>query len=230
MTGQQTSPETSLRSTPNAEKYVLEADALRRRQLQSALIHGSQQTWRERRRVWPATIGGAIAIIIIVAVVAITGAFQRQQQIIAQKERQQEQLRQRAQNPEGAANQRNAPQTSPESVCNRPSLKDGVPRNYQRHRQEQFAGGAVHILHDQQSGHYCIVLVKTTALDQPTELWYRIDRFNGATFTPVREHRKNVHRYTGTFVRRPGACWRIFGGTPAGQTAITWGNCPPGVN
>jgi hypothetical protein len=74
--------------TPNAEKYVLEADALRRRQLRSALLHGSSHTWRERRNVWPAAIGGLVAVIVIVAVVAIVGAFQRQQEIDERKARQ----------------------------------------------------------------------------------------------------------------------------------------------
>ncbi|HET8684453.1 MAG TPA: hypothetical protein VFM54_21655, partial [Micromonosporaceae bacterium] len=40
-------------TTPNAERYLLEADSLRRRQLRSALLHGSTRVWRERRRIWP---------------------------------------------------------------------------------------------------------------------------------------------------------------------------------
>ncbi|HZN70980.1 MAG TPA: hypothetical protein VFC00_04750 [Micromonosporaceae bacterium] len=70
---------------PNAEKYLLEADHLRRQQLSSALLHGSDRTWRERRRSWPAAVGGIIAIVVIVAVVAIVGAYQRQQRIADEK-------------------------------------------------------------------------------------------------------------------------------------------------
>ena len=84
------------RATPNAEKYILEADALRRRQLGSALIHGSDRTWRERRRIWPAATGGVVAVVIIVMVVAAVGAFHRQQQITAEKERQQQAEREAA--------------------------------------------------------------------------------------------------------------------------------------
>ena len=74
---------------PNAEKYLLEADHLRRQQLSSALLHGSDRTWRERRRSWPAAVGGIIAIVVIVAVVAIVGAYQRQQRIADEKAREQ---------------------------------------------------------------------------------------------------------------------------------------------
>jgi hypothetical protein len=80
-------------ATPNAEKHVLDADALRRRQLRSALLHGSRQTWRERQRIWPAAVGGAIAIVVIVAVVAIVGAFHRQQEIADRKLQEQQQQR-----------------------------------------------------------------------------------------------------------------------------------------
>jgi hypothetical protein len=78
-------------STPNAEKYVLEADSLRRRQLNSALLHGSRTTWRDRQRIWPAAVGGIIAVIIIVAVVAIVGGFRLQQANEREREREREQ-------------------------------------------------------------------------------------------------------------------------------------------
>ena len=68
-------------STPNAERYLLDSDNLRRRQLRSALLHGSTQVWRERRRVWPATLGGIIVMAVIAASIAVYGAFQRQQRI-----------------------------------------------------------------------------------------------------------------------------------------------------
>lgn len=60
--------------TPNAEKHLLEADALRRRQLVSALLHGSRRTWREQRRIWPAVVAGIIVVAVIVAVFGVLQA------------------------------------------------------------------------------------------------------------------------------------------------------------
>jgi hypothetical protein len=60
--------------TPNAEKYLLEADALRRRQLVSALLHGSRRTWREQRRIWPGVVAGVIVVAVIVAVFGVLQA------------------------------------------------------------------------------------------------------------------------------------------------------------
>jgi hypothetical protein len=66
-------------SSPNAERHLLEADALRRRQLGSAFLHGSGRTWRDRRAVWPfAALGVAVVALVIVAF-AVTGAFKSQQ-------------------------------------------------------------------------------------------------------------------------------------------------------
>ncbi|MPZ27658.1 MAG: ABC transporter permease [Micromonosporaceae bacterium] len=66
-------------STPNAERYLLEADSLRRRQLRSALLHGTSRTWRDRRRIWPAVVAGIVLVAVISAGIAIYGAFQQQQ-------------------------------------------------------------------------------------------------------------------------------------------------------
>jgi len=66
--------------TPNAERYVLEADAMRRRQLRSALLHGSTRTWREHRRVWPGVVAGIIVAAVIVAAMGVTGAFRQEQE------------------------------------------------------------------------------------------------------------------------------------------------------
>ncbi|QSB15722.1 hypothetical protein JQS43_05120 [Natronosporangium hydrolyticum] len=80
-------------STPNAERYLLEADNLRRRQLRSALLHGSSRTWRDRRRIWPAVVAGVILVAIISAAIAVTGTFQnyRREQREEQREREEEQ-------------------------------------------------------------------------------------------------------------------------------------------
>ncbi len=58
-------------SVPNAEKYVLEADTLRRRQLRSALLHGSRRTWRAHLRLWPAVVVGVIVVAVVVAAMAV---------------------------------------------------------------------------------------------------------------------------------------------------------------
>lgn len=62
-------------TVPHAERYVLEADALRRRQLRSALLHGSRRTWREHRRVWPAVVVGMVVIAVVLAAMAIQWAL-----------------------------------------------------------------------------------------------------------------------------------------------------------
>lgn len=66
-------------TTPNREKYILEADALRRRQLASALVHGTHRSWRERRQVWPSAAAGVVAIAVVIAVISVYSAFQTQQ-------------------------------------------------------------------------------------------------------------------------------------------------------
>lgn len=66
---------TALQQTPNAEKYVLEADAMRRRQLRSALLHGSRRTWRDNPRSWPAVVIGLIVAAVIVAGLTVTQAL-----------------------------------------------------------------------------------------------------------------------------------------------------------
>ena len=70
-------PRTAMQNTPNAERYVLEADAMRRRQLRSALLHGSRRTWREHRRIWPAVVVGLIVVAVVIAALAVTQAFRK---------------------------------------------------------------------------------------------------------------------------------------------------------
>lgn len=69
-------PGLAFRNTPNAEKYVLEADAMRRRQMRSALLHGSRRTWRDYGRIWPAVVVGIIVVAVIIAGLAVSRAFQ----------------------------------------------------------------------------------------------------------------------------------------------------------
>jgi hypothetical protein len=62
---------------PNAEKYMLEADVMRRRQLRSALLHGSTRTWREHRKVWPGVVAGLVAVGLFVAIIAVKSAYDK---------------------------------------------------------------------------------------------------------------------------------------------------------
>jgi hypothetical protein len=64
---------------PHAERYLLEAEALRRRQLLAGLLHGSRRTWRERQRLWPGLVAGVVVVAVIVAAIAVLGALRRQQ-------------------------------------------------------------------------------------------------------------------------------------------------------
>ncbi|GAA4932580.1 hypothetical protein GCM10023224_10970 [Streptomonospora halophila] len=68
-------------ATPNAESYVLQADALRRRQLRAALLYGSSRYWRRRQRVWPAVVAGGILAAVLAGVIVVAGAFDAQQVI-----------------------------------------------------------------------------------------------------------------------------------------------------
>jgi len=74
-------------TAPNAERYMLESENLRRRQLHSALLHGSGRSWRESRRIWPAALAGAVVVAVIIAVIGVYGAFQRQQNILDEEQR-----------------------------------------------------------------------------------------------------------------------------------------------
>lgn len=82
-------PRTAMQNTPNAERYVLEADAMRRRQLRSALLHGSRRTWREHRRIWPALVVGLIVVAVIVAGLAVTEAFRKTEENEKKEQREQ---------------------------------------------------------------------------------------------------------------------------------------------
>jgi hypothetical protein len=57
---------------------VLQAAALRRRQLRAAVLYGSARSWRQRQSLWPAALIGVIAAALIVAAIAVAGAFERQ--------------------------------------------------------------------------------------------------------------------------------------------------------
>ncbi|WP_456696078.1 hypothetical protein [Aeromicrobium sp. P5_D10] len=81
-------PRSAMRNTPNAERYVLEADAMRRRQLRSALLHGSRRTWRDHPRIWPAVVVGIIVVAVILAGLAVTEAFKKTSQNEKDEQRQ----------------------------------------------------------------------------------------------------------------------------------------------
>jgi hypothetical protein len=71
----------AFQATPHAERYVLQADALRRRQLRAALLYGSSRYWRRRQRIWPAAIAGSILAAVIAGVIVAADAFRHQQDI-----------------------------------------------------------------------------------------------------------------------------------------------------
>lgn len=82
---------TAFQNTPNAEKYVLEADAMRRRQLRSALLHGSRRTWREQNKQWPAVVVGVIVVAVIIAGLIVARAVNKSVDNANKQEQQQKQ-------------------------------------------------------------------------------------------------------------------------------------------
>ncbi|MDQ3484607.1 MAG: hypothetical protein M3445_04235 [Actinomycetota bacterium] len=77
-------------TTPNAERYLLEADALRRRQLRSALLHGSGRTWRDNRRIWPGVVAGIVVVAVILASFAVAKAIANKKKDDAELEQQEQ--------------------------------------------------------------------------------------------------------------------------------------------
>jgi hypothetical protein len=70
----------------NAERYLMEADALRRRQL-SAFLHGTARGWRYRRRLWVAALAGVVVVAAIAAVIGVAHAFAWQTEINQKEQR-----------------------------------------------------------------------------------------------------------------------------------------------
>ena len=82
---------TVMQRTGQTERDVLQAAALRRRQLRSAFLYGSNRSWRQRQALWPAGLAGLIVAAVIVAIIAVTGAFEKQKRITEQEQQQQQQ-------------------------------------------------------------------------------------------------------------------------------------------
>jgi len=107
-------PGSAMQNTPNAERYVLEADAMRRRQLRSALLHGSRRTWRDHPRTWPAVVVGIIVVAVIIAGLAVTEAFKKTSEN-EKKEKQQQQ-------PAATAPAVPGPTTTPQPATTAPAV------------------------------------------------------------------------------------------------------------
>lgn len=67
---------------------MIAADNLRRRQLKSALLHGSSRTWREQRRIWPGVAAGVVVVAVIIAAIAVAGAFRNERELQQHQQRQ----------------------------------------------------------------------------------------------------------------------------------------------
>ncbi|GAA1085399.1 ABC transporter permease [Nocardiopsis metallicus] len=81
----------AFQSTPHTERYVLQADALRRRQLRAAILYGSSRYWRRRHHVWPSVVVGLIAAAVLAAGIVVANAFQVQQELNEQRQQEQTQ-------------------------------------------------------------------------------------------------------------------------------------------
>ncbi len=70
------------------ERLLLDAAALRRRQLCAAFLHGSARSWRIRRRIWPAAVAGLLIVALAIAALAVAAAFAAQQKIDQERQSQ----------------------------------------------------------------------------------------------------------------------------------------------
>lgn len=70
------------------ERLLLDAAALRRRQLCAAFLHGSARSWRVRRRIWPATVAGLLIVAVAMAALAVAAAFAAQQELDGERQSQ----------------------------------------------------------------------------------------------------------------------------------------------
>ncbi|WUH98884.1 hypothetical protein OHR68_36135 [Spirillospora sp. NBC_00431] len=73
-------------TTPTAERYLLQADALRRRQLNGALLYGSGRSWRRRQRIWPAVLAGLVLVALVIGGIRVAEAFENQRELNRQQE------------------------------------------------------------------------------------------------------------------------------------------------
>ncbi len=78
----------AFQTTPHTERYVLQADALRRRQLRASILYGSSRYWRQRHHVWPSVVVGLIAAALLAAGIVVANAFQVQQELNDQRQEQ----------------------------------------------------------------------------------------------------------------------------------------------
>jgi hypothetical protein len=73
--------EQRLPPVPQAQRHLLALHSLRQRQLRTAFLHGRRRTWRDRRRIWPAVLVGALIVGLLLAGGSLLAAFQHQQQV-----------------------------------------------------------------------------------------------------------------------------------------------------
>ena len=69
---------------PQAERHLLALHALRQRQLTTALLHGRQRTWRDRRPLWPAVLVAVLIVAVVIAGTSVLAAFEHQQNLDTQ--------------------------------------------------------------------------------------------------------------------------------------------------
>ncbi len=72
---------------PQADRHLLALHALRQRQICTSFLHGRRRTWRDRRRIWPAVVIALALVALIIAGTSVVAAFQRQQQVEAERAR-----------------------------------------------------------------------------------------------------------------------------------------------
>lgn len=79
----------------------------------AALCHGSDRSWRDRYRAWPAVVVGVLVAVVICAAIGVQGAFHKQQRLDREEQQKQEQATRISTPPATPTQQVSTPLTTP---------------------------------------------------------------------------------------------------------------------
>ncbi|HEX6446560.1 MAG TPA: hypothetical protein VF053_15800 [Streptosporangiales bacterium] len=79
----------------------------------AALCHGSDRSWRDRYRAWPAFVVGVLVAVVICAAIGVQGAFHKQQRLDREEQQRQERATRIPTPPPTPTQQASTPLTTP---------------------------------------------------------------------------------------------------------------------